>query len=141
MTPPSPATPPPPGAPKNKTLLVLGGALAGILVVGTLIGILSSSGGPSSTLDSFLEAVSRSDKETALSLVCAKHSSSSGLGLAPADGELSWDISDEQVMGDTAQVTLSLTLSRKGTTITRAALAELRKENGEWKVCDIDEKD
>lgn len=133
-----PAVPAP--APKNKLLLVFGGALAAVLVAGLLIALLSSSAGPSSVTEDFLEAARSGDRAKVESLICADHGLGDELTIPQDEGAVTWKINDEQVTGDSARVFLSLTLAKDGRSLTEPGVASLRKQDGKWKVCDMDDE-
>ncbi|GAA2738442.1 hypothetical protein [Actinocorallia aurantiaca] len=128
----------PASAPKKKLLLILGGALAVVLIAGLLIATLfSSGGGPTSVTESFLGAMRDGDRAKAASLTCADHDLNDAIAFPSDQGEISWKVTGEQVSGDTASVSLSVTLSVDGDSLTRDTTAKLVKQNGEWKICGL----
>jgi hypothetical protein len=114
--------------------LIIGGVLAVVIAVAvTLILVLSGSTGPTGVVNSWLTAAQDKNISRLRDLSCERARDEITSGAIPEIK--SWDITNVSESGDTATVTLNITVTVDGETHTSPARLHLIKENGDWKVC------
>lgn len=105
-------------------------------------------GAPGETVEDFVDLVFAGDVEGASTMVCSESISSfeadveSTMGmdaetLEYLDISVDVQIEDERIEEDTAEVDFTLTISGMGETEEMDETAQLKQEDGEWKVCDV----
>ena len=124
---------PPPGK-RSSTPWIIGGAVAVAAVVLVLaLGASSDSTGPTAVVGKYLKAAQHNDVKTALAITCDPlHGSISG----DADAQIkSYKVGKSAEKGDSASVPFTV-VDENGT---EQGVAQMKKQSGKWKICDISE--
>jgi hypothetical protein len=119
----------PPAA--NRRPLIIGGALSVVIAVAVaLILVLSGSSGPKGATNSWLAAAQAKDTAKLRDLTCSSQQIRYTADDIP--DITGWEISNVSEQGDTAVVTVTISLANSLGTPVHLRLV---KENGNWKVC------
>jgi hypothetical protein len=130
-----------PTPPRNRTPLIVGGIAGVVVVVGvivTLLLVFMGSRGPADVLDRYLQAAKAGDVATGTDLTCEKYRAAMADARDNPEPELSWEIHDVHISGDTATVDITLINSSPngGTPLRNDLTVHMVKEGGDWKVCE-----
>ena len=128
---------PPPGGSSKKPWIIGGIALVAVAAIAValvlVMGGSKSSAGAKGALDKLLNAGKSKDLNTAKSLTCAPLSDS--FMTSPLRAASKWKLGDANENGDSATVPFSATVAGDERNYTASA----QKQDGKWKICDIQE--